>query len=152
MNRIAAALTPTRIRLDSRATSKEQLLQEAGRLFCTYEGWAPEEIATNLIAREAIGSTGLGHAFALPHARLKGLRHAVAAFLRVELALDFGAPDGKPVSDFLVILVPENAGEAHLQMLAQAVGLFGERAFRDHLRQQTNPTAILHAFATWPAG
>jgi PTS system nitrogen regulatory IIA component len=150
MNRVGAALSVSRIRTDLTAVSKEQVLEEAGRLFASYEGWEPAHITQRLAAREAVGSTGLGHGVAIPHARLKGLRQAVAAFIRPQMAVAFGAPDGKPVSEFLVLLVPDEAAEEHLQMLAQAAAMFEDRGFRERLRAETDAAGILRAFLEWP--
>jgi len=102
------------------------------------------------LARENLGSTGLGQGVAIPHARLKGLRQAVAAYLRVNPAISFDAPDGKPVSELLFLLVPEQATEDHLQTLAEAAEMFNDRRFRDHLRNQFSATSVYQAFVDWP--
>jgi PTS system nitrogen regulatory IIA component len=49
----------------------------------------------------------------------------------------------------LVLLVPERATEFHLQLLANAAQLFGDRRFRDHIRAQTDAGAVLQAFTDW---
>lgn len=150
MNRVAAVLAPQRIRLDLSVLSKDQVLEEAGRLFASYEGWEPSAIAARLAAREKLGSTGLGQGVAIPHARLKGLRQAVGAFIRLKFAIFFDAPDGKPVSDLLILLVPEQAAEEHLQMLAEAAQMLNDRRFRDRLHDQSDPAGVYQAFVDWP--
>lgn len=150
-NRVGAALSPDRIRLDLSVANKNQVLEEAARLFTLVEGCEPTLVAASLAAREALGSTGLGHGFAIPHARLKGLRRAVAAFLRPKFAVPFDAPDGKPVSDVLVLLLPEQAAEEHLELLAQAAEMFNERRFRDHLHHQSDAPSLYQALVDWPA-
>jgi len=153
MNRVGAALSTERIRVDVSAATKHQVLDEAGKLFSTYEGWDAAHIAACLAAREKVGSTGLGHGVAIPHARLKGLRHAVAAHMRLKMAIDFDAPDGKPVSELLVLLVPEQATEEHLQLLAEAAAMLDDRSFRDRLRHCTDAAGVYRAFVEWtPTG
>lgn len=153
MNRVGAALSVGRIRVDLLAATKHQVLDEAGKLFSTHEGWEVPYITSCLVAREQMGSTGLGQGVALPHARLKGLRHAVAGHIRLKMAIDFDAPDGKPVSDLLVLLVPEEATEEHLQLLADAASMLNERAFRERLRRCTEAAAVYQAFVDWaPSG
>jgi len=151
MSRVAAALATSRIRLAFSAASKSQVLDEAGRLFAAHEGWEPAYVTERLAARERVGSTGLGQGVAIPHARLQGLRRAVAAFIRLDSPVAFDAPDGKPVSDFLVLLVPEDAAEEHLQLLAEAAEMFNDRRFRDLLRRQSDAPGVQRAFAQWPA-
>jgi Phosphoenolpyruvate-dependent sugar phosphotransferase system, EIIA 2 len=51
----------------------------------------------------------LGQGVALPHARIKDLPQAVAAFVRLKLPIPFDAPDAKPVSDMVILFVPEHA-------------------------------------------
>jgi nitrogen PTS system EIIA component len=151
MNRVGAVLAAGRIRLDLPAVTKSQILDEAGRLFAPLDGLDAPRIAASLVARERLGSTGLGHGVAIPHARLPEVRQSIAAFVRPSLATAFDAPDGKPVSEVLVVLVPEHASEEHLQLLAEAAAMFSDRRFRDHLRNQDTAAGVYRAFADWPA-
>jgi len=137
MNRIASLLTPARIRLDLDVSSKSRLFEEVGQLFAADLELDAQRIGESLSKRETLGSTGLGQGMALPHARIKGLSQPVAAFVRLSPPISFDAPDGKPVSDSLVLLVPEQATEIHLQLVAEAAQMFGDRRFREHLRQQS---------------
>jgi PTS system nitrogen regulatory IIA component len=97
-----------------------------------------------------MGSTGLGHGVAIPHARIKGLRTAVAAIVRTRLPIPFDAPDGKPVSDMVVLLVPEKATEEHLQILASVAQMFADRQFREKLRTCVDASSVRRLFADWP--
>lgn len=150
MNRIAPLLAPARICLDLDVSSKSRLFEIAGQLFAANLALDAERIMESLVKREAVGSTGLGQGMALPHARIKGLRQAVAAFVRVSPPIPFDAPDGKPVSELLVLLVPEEAIEAHLQLVAEAAQIFADRRFREHLRKQREAVGVYRAFVDWP--
>src|SRR5205823_13081022 len=87
----------------------------------------------SLFAREKLGSTGLGQGIAIPHGRIKGLDHALAAFVRPREPIPFDAPDGKPVGQVFVLLVPEHAPAEHLQLLSQLAGMVTARTFPDEL-------------------
>ncbi len=150
MNRVAAVLSPERIRLGFSAVNKSQVLDEASRLLASFEGLEPNHITASLTARERLGSTGLGAGVAIPHARLQGLRQAIAAFIRLSFAVAFDSPDGKPVTEVLVLLVPEQATEEHLELLAQAAEMFNDRRFRDQLHKQTDVVDVYQAFVDWP--
>ncbi len=91
-------------------------------------GLPQAQVVESLNAREKLGSTGLGQGVALPHARIKNLPQAVAAFVRPKLPIPFDAPDAKPVWAMLVLLVPEHATEEHLQILAELAQMFGDSA------------------------
>lgn len=150
MNKIAPLLSSARIRLDLDVRSKSRLFEEAGRLFAANLQLDAESIAESLNKRELLGSTGLGQGMALPHARIKGLTQPAAAFVRLTPPIPFDAPDGKPVSDSLVLLVPEQATEVHLQLVAEAAQIFADRRFRERLRKQSEVAGAYQAFVDWP--
>lgn len=150
MNQIALLLSTARIRLDLDVTSKSRLFEEVGQLFAATLELDAECIVGSLSKREMLGSTGLGQGMALPHARIKGLTQPVAVFARLSPPIPFDAPDGKPVSDLLVLLVPEQATEVHLQLVAEAAQMFGDRRFRERLRKQSDVASAYRAFVDWP--
>jgi len=102
-----------------------------------------------LAAREKLGSTGLGQGIAIPHGRIKGLKEARGAFVRLHEPVAFDAPDGKPVAQVFVLLVPEQATDLHLQLLSELAQMFSERAFRDRLASAKNPNDLLALFSAW---
>src|SRR5262249_48601182 len=95
-------------------------------------------VRMGLSARERLGSTALGCGVAIPHARLKALSRPVAAFVRTALPGSFDAPDGKPVGDMLVLLLPWAATQEHLVILPEVAAMFSDKQFRDHLRACTD--------------
>ena len=151
MNLLTGLLTPERVRIDLETSARGRLFELAGRLFAAYPGLDEARVVESLEGREKLGSTGVGQGVALPHARVKGLREPLAAFVRLRLPIPFDAPDGKPVSLVFILLVPEHATEAHLQLLAEAAQMFCDRRFREQLRQQTDVAGVIRAFADWPA-
>jgi PTS system nitrogen regulatory IIA component len=150
MNPIAQMLSPEDILLDVDASSKKRVFEEVGRLFERRHGLAQGQVVDSLSAREKLGSTGLGHGVAIPHARVKGLPKAMAAIVRTRLPIPFDAPDGKPVSDMVVLLVPEQATEEHLQILAWIAQAFADRQFRQRLRMCVDAAGVSRLFADWP--
>ena len=150
MNPISQILSADDILLDVDALSKTRVFEEVGRLFEKRHGFVQAQVVEDLCAREKLGSTGLGHGVAIPHARIKGLRRAVAAYVRTRLPIPFDAPDGKPVSDMLILLVPEQATDEHLQILAWCAQMFGDRRFREQLRMCVAASDVHQQFADWP--
>ena len=108
-NAVAEILTPDDILLDLDVPTKERAMEELARFIGARHGLLDRDVHAGLVEREKIGSTALGLGIAIPHARVKGLSHAIAAFVRMKWAILFDAPDGKPVSDMLVLLVPRHA-------------------------------------------
>src|SRR6185312_8809676 len=104
--------------VDLRIADKAQLLQELARRAAVALGLDQRVIFGVLQAREALGSTGLGRGFALPHARLAGLTSAFALFARLARPIEFAAIDERPVDLVILLLTPDSAGSQHLATLA----------------------------------
>ena len=108
-----------------------------------------EPVLRALWRREEIGSTGLGHGIAVPHARIPGISEPIVLLMCTKRPLVFGAPDHKPVSVLFVILVPEEATDQHLQILATVSKMFSDKDFRDRLEAADEPAKIQRLFGEW---
>jgi len=98
-----------------------------------------------------MGSTGLGQGIAIPHGRVKGLREAIGAFIRLASPLAFDAPDERPVSLVFVLLVPERATDLHLQILSNLAEMFSDRDLRAQLASATDALAVQSLISSWQA-
>jgi len=150
-NHIAPLLPESNIALDVEATSKKRLFEQIGQLFEDNAQIARSLVFDSLFACERLGSTGLGQGIAIPHGRIKGLKQALAAFVRPSEPIPFEAPDGKPVTQVFVLLVPEQATEEHLQLLSELAQMFSERSFRDQIATATDVANVHRLFSTWTA-
>jgi PTS system nitrogen regulatory IIA component len=125
------------------------VFEQVGLLFENNLGIARSNVYDALFAREKLGSTGLGLGVAIPHGRIKGLKHAAGAFVRLQVPVQFDAPDGKPVDLIFVLLVPEAANDQHLQLLSELAQMFSARAFREKLLAAPDAAALHALFAAW---
>jgi PTS system nitrogen regulatory IIA component len=149
MNLIAKLLKVENVLVDLDASSKKRVFEQAGLLFENLQGIARSTVYDALFAREKIGSTGLGLGIAIPHGRIKGLKEAHGAFLRLASPVQFDAPDGEPVSLIFILLVPEAATEHHLQMLSELAQMFSDKDFREQLTVAADAAAVHALFAQW---
>ncbi len=133
MSILAQYLWPQDIILDIEVASKDELFEVIGRHMEREHALPREWVVAGLVRRERIGSTGLGEGIAIPHARVEELTRIQIAYLRLKKPIAFDAPDGKPVSDVLVILVPKLATEKHLLILADATQIFASPRFREDM-------------------
>jgi PTS system nitrogen regulatory IIA component len=88
-----------------------------------------------LVAREELGSTGVGAGVAIPHVKLKGLERVACSVSIHKDGLEWSAIDGAPVNIYFTVLRPERAGdqhdpERHLEMMTWIAKLARERDFR----------------------
>ena len=150
MNPLGELLTVDDVRLDVEASDRTQVLELVAALLAAKHGLSRTVVLESLTAREQLGSTGVGHGVAIPHARMNQCAWAACAFVRTKAAIPFDAPDGRPVSIFLGLIVPHKANERHLQLLATAAGMFSDKGFRERLKTCADPEAAVHLLAAWP--
>lgn len=94
-----------------------------------------QEVFSRLIGRERLGSTGIGHGVAIPHSRNPHCKAPIAGFLKLAEPVDFDAIDGEPVDLVFVLLVPEEADDAHLALLGQVASVMNDAETRSALRR-----------------
>lgn len=149
MNLVAKLLPPGNVVLDLAVSSKKRLFEQIGLLFENHHGIARNLVFDSLFDRERLGSTGLGQGIAIPHGRIKGLKEALGAFVRLAQPVPFDAPDGKPVNLVFTLLVPEQATEKHLQILSELAQMFSDRALRDALAGAPDAGTLHRLISAW---
>lgn len=149
MNLIAKLLPVSNILLDADLTSKKRVFEQAGLLLENNESISRSLIFDSLFAREKLGSTGLGQGVAIPHGRIKGLKTATGAMIRVQSAVPFDAPDGQNVKLIFVLLVPERATDEHLQILSELAQMFCDKPFRERLLNTATPADLQQLITQW---
>jgi len=132
---ISDIITPERILCHVQATSKKRSLEYFSKLLATESTLTSHEIFDSLLARERLGSTGLGKGVAIPHARVALNHVTLAAFLQLEKGIDFDAIDKQPVDLLFALMVPENSTQEHLKILAQLASMFSDAEFRRKIRE-----------------
>ena len=103
---------------DLRASDKARLLWQLAQRAQFAVGLPAELIANELLKREELGSTGVGHGVAIPHTRLQALKRPFGFLARLRPVVDFAAIDGKPVDLVFLLLLPTDAGGEQLNALA----------------------------------
>ncbi|MCB1975801.1 MAG: PTS sugar transporter subunit IIA [Nitrosomonas sp.] len=149
MNHISQLLPPSNVIIDLDVASKKRVFEQAGLLFENTFQIARNQVFDSLFAREKLGSTGLGQGVAIPHGRIKGLREAVAALVRMKEAIPFDAPDGQPVNIACILLVPEKATDQHLQILSELAQMFSDKKFRESILNSKDAKEIHKLITDW---
>ena len=149
MSLVAKLLSPSHVVPDLQVSSKKRLFEQAGLLFENHDGIARSTVFDSLFARERLGSTGLGQGVAIPHGRIKNLKEAIGALVRVAQPIPFDAPDGAPVSLLFVLLVPEKATEKHLQILSELAQMFSDKSLREAMMSAPDAAALHQLVVNW---
>lgn len=129
-------INESRIRVRAEVRSKKRLLEALAELLAPAGPHCSAATVFDLLnERERLGSTGLGAGIALPHARVGGIEDAVGAFVQLRHGVIFDAPDDRPVDLAFGLLVPQEATEAHLNLLAGLAERFSDPQLRASLRE-----------------
>ena len=143
-------ILPDRISLSIGAGSKKRLLEKVSELLGNaIPDLDNRAIFQSLTDRERLGSTGIGNGVALPHGRIKGLAQAVGACVILDEEMNFDSIDGKPVKIVFVLLVPEEATDEHLQLLAQLARIFAEQENREQLLNANSSDEVYNFFCSF---
>ena len=123
--RLAAFLHPSRVCVDVAVSSRKKLFEYLAKLLSMPQaeeaadaGLDADAVLDTLNKRERLGCTGIGDGIALPHGRLGQLTQPRIAVVRLQNAVAYDAEDGVPVWLSIALLVPQDASDAHLQLLA----------------------------------
>ncbi|MFB3919091.1 PTS fructose/mannitol-specific subunit IIA [OP3_merged] [Candidatus Velamenicoccus archaeovorus] len=101
-----------------------------------------------LLAREALGSTAIGHNVGIPHAKADCIKSLVGAFGLSRKGVDFDSLDGEPVYIFFLLLAPQDSAGPHLKALARISRLIKDKYFRDTLKAAKDKKDVIRIIET----
>jgi PTS system nitrogen regulatory IIA component len=148
---MAQLISQDHVLLGLDVSNREALFVQLGYFFERRCGLPAATITAGLAEREALGSTGLGQGVALPHGHIHGLRQPMAAYVRPVSPIPFDAPDQQPVSDIVILLVPQWGDSMHLHLLADVAQHFCDHHFREHLHTCVHAQAVCKLFIAYEA-
>jgi len=133
---ISDFLRDDRVVIDLDVSSRKRLFEQMAKLVSSADdGPGLDTILRTLTDRERLGCTGIGNGIALPHGRIENLVEPVIAIARLKHAIDYDAPDGVPVWFAVCLMVPSEAHQTHLELLAILATRFSTPGFIDQLKQ-----------------
>lgn len=151
MQQLAQLLTPARTLCREPGISRKRLFETLASVIAQDQISLPsEEIFSQLVAREKLGSTGLGKGIAIPHCRIENCTHPLGTLVTLQDPIDFDSPDNQPVDLLFVLLVPNEAHQLHLDILANVAGLFSQDTFCAALREASDNVELHELATSWP--
>jgi PTS system nitrogen regulatory IIA component len=143
MQSLTDILSPGRTVCHAPGVSKKRLFETIARMISEDQpALTYEQLFDHLIAREKLGSTGLGQGIAIPHCRVDACPQPLGCLLTLEQAIDFDAPDDQPVDILFALLVPGEAQQQHLDILANIARIFSQADFCKQLRSTTDSRTL----------
>jgi len=103
-----------------------------------------------LLTREKLGSTGLGEGIAIPHCRMQEIESINVAMLKLEEGIEYEASDDKPVFFLFCLVVPEDANDDHLQLLASLAELLDNEKLHNSIQKSSNARELYQALTQDP--
>jgi len=143
--KISDFLSPSETLLNIRAADKEQLLQELARKAASKLKLSEDDIASALLKREGLGSTGMGNGVAIPHARFQTVEKPFGIIARLKQPIAFDAIDGQPVDVVFVLLLPTATEGEQLGALACVARKLRASDDLERLRRAKNAAALYAA-------
>jgi PTS system nitrogen regulatory IIA component len=133
--KITEYISEKEILLDMKATGKsESLLELLDMLEASGSVENKEKVLEILLEREKLGSTGIGHGIAVPHAKSDQVSRLVCCLGISQKGINFDSLDGENVYIVFLVLAPVGATGLHLKALAKIARLLKDRVFKNSLR------------------
>lgn len=142
-------LTPERCHSRLSGVSKKRVLTIISELLAQDKPALNANTVFNaLMAREQLGSTGLGNGIAIPHCRAPRCPGIIGMLITLDEPIDFDAIDGKPVDILFVLIVPEEETDEHVRTLANLAELLSDEDFCYTLRHTQDSEDLYHIAIT----
>ncbi len=147
---LADLLTVDRIDTGCQLSSKKRLMERITSLLLQGRAQLDRKtVLQTLIERERLGSTGIGKGVALPHGRINGLDDVIGAVVVLANPLDYDAVDNESVRLAFGLLVPAQANEQHLKILAHLARLFDDEMIRNKVFSANDNQEVFDLLTTW---
>ncbi|MCP3128382.1 MULTISPECIES: PTS IIA-like nitrogen regulatory protein PtsN [Shewanella] len=123
--------------------SKKKVLELISDLAAAqYPTLSSQEIFESLVAREKMGSTGIGNGIAIPHGRLTDITQPIAILVKCEEPIAFDAIDKQPVDILFALLVPADQCQQHLSTLSCMAEKLSDKQVLKQLRKTHDETEL----------
>ncbi|AUD59071.1 PTS sugar transporter [Shewanella sp. Pdp11] len=123
--------------------SKKKVLELISDLVAAqYPTLSSQEIFESLVAREKMGSTGIGNGIAIPHGRLTDINQPIAILIKCEEPIAFDAIDKQPVDILFALLVPADQCQQHLSTLSCMAEKLSDKQILKQLRKTHDETEL----------
>jgi len=128
---------------DMKAVTKKEAIEELVAKICSLNAISEQEqITDNILKREKLGSTGMGHGIAIPHCKLDDIDTILVAVGISKEGIDFQSLDGEPVHIFFMLIAPSQSAGPHLKALARISRLLRDEYFCRSLRNTADVGSV----------
>lgn len=144
--KLSDLIVPDAIIPDLKSNTRDDVIRELVEALSQAGKLAPdtvEEIVQQTIAREQLGSTGIGKGIAVPHIKHAAVSEIVGTIGCSSNGVDFVSLDKAPVYSVMLLISPTNNPEKHLEAMEKLFSHLQRDMFRKFLRQAETTEAII---------
>jgi len=144
ISKVSALLRADRINLNIQGRQKNAALREVaeqlGKTGCVanFDAFFQE-----ILERERVSNTALGHDVAIPHARTEQCSDILIAVGRNTNGIDFEAKDGQPVRLIFMIGTPKQMVTEYLRVVGNLARLLRQDALRQSLLEAPDAATFI---------
>jgi len=142
MMNISDALDPKRIVTGLEAAGSREALTSICETLLLHDAALCGKAVAALLAREDVGSTGIGNGIAIPHAKLAGIDAPLIGIAALRHPIQFGASDGMAIDLLFVVLMPDASEQEPLTLLSRIVKVLRQPGVAEAIRQEIDPASI----------
>lgn len=143
-------LTPERCYCDLQGVSKKRLLKTISeKIEKNVDNLDANTIFDALMARERLGSTGLGNGIAIPHCKIPESEVILGSIVTLEEPIDFDSVDSKPIDLLFILIVPNEESDTHVKLLGQVAEMFSDENFCFILRNTHDSDDLYNVAITY---
>jgi PTS system nitrogen regulatory IIA component len=146
--KISTLLNEESIFSQTTCTSKKCALEKISHIAGKQLDMDPQILFNHLIAREKIGSTGVGSGIAIPHVKIDSSLPATAVFIQCDKGIDYDSYDGKKVDILFAIFVPEDRCQQYLAALSEISKKLLDKTFLRQIRNAPNKDILFKLLQT----
>lgn len=137
--RLSEILTPNRLCVPLKGTTKEGVLRELAEALVAGDGATPEEVLGAVLEREQQFPTGIGYGVAVPHGRTPALGGLAAVAGTAAVPIPYESIDGEPVRLFFLLAGPEATAGEHVKIIGRISRLVRREPVRSRLVAARTP-------------
>ena len=141
---LADAVERGAVTTGTKPATASEAIEIAVRALPGLDDRARRQLLAEVLERERMASTGLGHGFALPHPRKPPgglIDEAMVSVVFPDEPLDWAALDGEPVHTVFLLLSP--SATVHLQILSRLSFCLRQEDFIAFLKKPPQPEALI---------
>ncbi|MDB5650605.1 MAG: IIA-like nitrogen-regulatory protein PtsN [Hyphomicrobiales bacterium] len=146
--KVSELLSHDCVLVDQVARDKDHLLETLASSAAGRQMLDSRTVRDALLARERLGSTGLGCGIAIPHARINGVTRPIAIAVRLKRPIAFDAVDEKPVDFVVLLLMPASTNAANLDALACVTRRLRDKDLMAQVRKASNASTVFQLLAS----